>query len=210
MYIYIILLILAYLIGSIPTSVWVGKIFYKIDVREHGSGNAGATNTFRVLGVKAGIPVFLFDTFKGWLAVKLILLVHFIPASNYVTYEIFLGISSILGHIYPVFAQFRGGKGVSTTLGIIIAINPLSALILLIIFAISLIITRYVSLSSIICALSYPILIIYYSNVSSDSLIIFSIIIAIVVILTHQKNIKRLFSNEEKKVNFLKINRKNK
>jgi acyl phosphate:glycerol-3-phosphate acyltransferase len=205
----VILLISAYLLGSIPTSVWVGKYFYGIDIREQGSGNAGATNTFRILGAKAGIPVFLFDTFKGWLASNLIQFSSLTAGSNnYFTLEIFLGLFAITGHIYPVFAQYRGGKGIATALGVVIALHPISALILFGIFTLSLIITRLVSLSSIICAIIFPILLIFIFKITSYSMIIFSIVMAVAVLITHKKNIVRLISGEEKKISFFHVNRK--
>ena len=114
----------AYLLGSIPSSVWIGKVFFNTDIREHGSGNAGTTNTFRVLGVVPGIFVFAFDLMKGYLAVSLIRFAHdMIPAtSGYINFSLLLGGLAVLGHIFPVFANFKGGKGVATLLGIIFAI----------------------------------------------------------------------------------------
>ena len=157
------LIILAYLIGSIPTAVWVGRMFYDVDIREHGSGNAGATNTFRVLGKKAGIPVLLFDVFKGWLAVQLTLLTtHYLLLSNdqNINLQLSLGVAALIGHIFPVYVGFKGGKGVATLLGLIIAIAPIAALYAIIIFVITLLVTKYVSLSSMIGGFSFPILII--------------------------------------------------
>ncbi len=198
------LLVVAYLLGSIPTAVWVGKRFYHIDIREHGSGNAGATNTFRVLGVKAGIPVLIFDVFKGWLAVQLSYFVNdylILSHSGTIDLKLALGVAALLGHIFPVYVGFKGGKGVATLLGMVIAVHPESALIAIIIFLISLFITRYVSLSSMLGGLSFPILIVVVFQTTTISLVIFSMIIAILLLFTHQKNIERLLSKEESKAN---------
>ncbi|MBN2668473.1 MAG: glycerol-3-phosphate 1-O-acyltransferase PlsY [Bacteroidales bacterium] len=208
MYIIIIsaLVILSYLIGSIPTAVWVGRVFYGIDIREHGSGNAGATNTFRVLGIKAGIPVLLFDIFKGWLAVQFAVLAdqqEWLLLSNdqLINLKLGLGVAALFGHIFPVYVGFRGGKGVATLLGMIIAVHPLSALIAIVIFLITLILTKYVSLSSMIGGFSFPILIVVVYHTTTISLVIFSMVIAILLLFTHQKNIERLLSREESKAN---------
>lgn len=197
---------MAYLLGSIPTAVWVGRIFYGLDIREHGSGNAGATNTFRVMGAKAGIPVLLFDIFKGWAAVKLIYLTnYYIPGTgSFVNFELLLGISALLGHIFPIYVGFKGGKGVATLLGLVLAIHPYSALVAIAIFLLSLIITKYVSLSSMITGFSYPILVIIVFKTTTISLCIFSLVIAILLLFTHQKNIERLLKREESKANLFK------
>jgi len=204
------LIILAYLIGSIPTAVWVGRMFYDVDIREHGSGNAGATNTFRVLGKKAGIPVLLFDVFKGWLAVQLTLLTtHYLLLSNdqNINLQLSLGVAALIGHIFPVYVGFKGGKGVATLLGLIIAIAPIAALYAIIIFVITLLVTKYVSLSSMIGGFSFPILIIVVLQTTTISLVVFSMVIAILLLFTHQKNIERLLSREESKAN-LKMKRR--
>ncbi len=207
----IVAIIVAYLLGSIPSSVWIGRIFYGIDIREHGSGNAGTTNTFRVMGVKAGIPVLIFDVFKGWAAVKLIYFSnYYIPQSgDYVNIELLLGLAALIGHIFPVYVGFKGGKGVATLLGIVVAIHPYSALISAVIFIILLLSTRYVSLSSMLAGFSFPILIIVIFKTTTISLIIFSLIIAVLLLFTHQRNIERLFAKEESKAN-LKIKKKKK
>lgn len=206
----ILMLLAAYLLGSIPTSIWVGKRFYNIDIREHGSGNAGATNTIRVLGWKPGIPVLLFDVFKGWLAVNMIYLTHFYSpeSATFVNFQLILGVGATLGHIFPVYARFRGGKGVSTLVGIVLAIDPLSTLICFSVFVLILVITKYVSLSSLIAGISFPAVIIVISKTSTTSLIIFSVSVAILLIFTHIKNIKRLLRREEPKADFLRIRRK--
>ena len=202
----ILAVVAAYLIGAIPTSVWIGKFFYGIDVREHGSGNAGTTNTFRVLGVKAGIPVFIIDISKGFFAVKIITLFEtFIPGTAaYVNFQIILGVVAVIGHIFPVYVGFKGGKGVATLLGLVIALHPPSALIAAGIWAISLLLSRYVSLSSMIAGLSFPILIIGVYHETTHSLIFFSMIISVLLLLTHQQNIERLLNKEESKAKLFK------
>lgn len=194
---------IAYLIGSIPTAVWVGKIFYNIDIRQHGSGNAGATNTFRVLGMKAGIPVLLFDTFKGFLVVKFADLSGLFShgTDKYVLFQIALGLAAVLGHIYPVYVGFKGGKGVATLLGMVLAIEPAPALMALGIFCISLLLSRYVSLSSMISGLAFPFLVIFFFKIKIISLIIFSIAVTLLLIFTHRKNIVRLIHGTELKAN---------
>lgn len=197
-------ILLAYLIGSIPTSVWVGKLFYGIDVREHGSGNAGATNTIRVLGYKAGIPVMLVDVFKGWLSVQL---VHIFPDTQFspdtVLYiEIALAAAAVLGHIFPVYVGFRGGKGVGTLAGVAIALYPVALLIVLGVFILTLTATRYVSLSSILGALVFPVAVVFITCQHHPGLMVLSVLVAIFVPLTHLKNIKRLLKGEENRFDF--------
>jgi glycerol-3-phosphate acyltransferase PlsY len=194
-------LLFAYILGSIPTSVWVGKFFYGIDVREHGSGNAGATNTIRVLGAKAGLPVFFIDMAKGYAAVRLLYLTDFyIPETgDFVNFQLALGLAALIGHIFPLFADFRGGKGVATLTGIVLALHPLATLLTLLIFSIVLIITRFVSLSSMIAAFTFPFTLIFFFSHTTPSLIIFSMIIAVLLLFTHQKNIERLLKGEESK-----------
>jgi glycerol-3-phosphate acyltransferase PlsY len=208
----IIIIIVAYLLGSIPTSVWLGRYFYKLDIREHGSGNAGATNTFRVLGIKAGIIVFIVDILKGFVAVNLIHFTHYyIPHSgDYINIQLLLGIATIIGHIFPIYVGFRGGKGVATLFGVICAISLYPTLIMAGVFFVTLIITKYVSLSSMVAGLSFPILIIVVFNTTTTSLVIFSLIIAILMLFTHQKNIERLLRKEESKADFSKIKIKKK
>lgn len=197
----------AYLLGSIPTAVWVGKRFYNIDVREYGSGNAGATNVFRVLGKKAGIPVLLIDVIKGFLAVNIAYLSKYAVGSNqFINLQLVLGIASLVGHIFPVFASFRGGKGIATLLGIIIAVYPYAALISIVLFLIVFLLSGYVSLGSMTAAVAFPIIVIFVFKTHVPALIIFSILITIMVLITHQKNIERLLRREEPKTKL--INRK--
>lgn len=199
----------AYLLGSIPSAVWIGKFFYKIDVREYGSGNAGATNTFRVLGKKAGIPVLLIDTLKGFVAVSLAYLSKYEPGSNqFINLQLVLGIASLVGHIFPIFASFRGGKGIATLLGIILAVHTSAALISIGIFIVVLLISGYVSLGSMVAAVAFPVIVILVFQTKVPSLIIFSILIAIMVLITHQKNIERLLRREESKAKIIKKKKK--
>ncbi|MFH0761317.1 MAG: glycerol-3-phosphate 1-O-acyltransferase PlsY [Bacteroidota bacterium] len=200
----ILLILIAYLIGSVPTSVWVGRLFYGIDVREHGSGNAGATNTIRVLGYKAGIPVMLFDVFKGWLAVQLATWIA-IPdtGDEGITYlKIACAIAAVLGHIFPVYVGFRGGKGVGTLAGVGIALYPLALLIVLAIFILTLALTRYVSLSSILAAVSFPFIVYFITGERHLALLILAILVAIFIPMTHRKNIARLLKGEENRFQF--------
>ena len=196
--------LIAYLLGSIPTAVLVGKIFYNIDVRTMGSGNAGATNAIRLLGLKVGIPVLLFDIFKAALAVSLSIWLNnpeFTPNQE-VIYRIALGAAAVLGHVFPVFASFKGGKGVASLVGVILALYPSSFLIILGCFTLIMIFTRIVSLSSVICSLLFPLVVIFLFHESRLPLIILSICIAIFIPFTHRKNIKRLIAGTEKKFDF--------
>lgn len=198
---FILLIVSAYLIGSIPTSVWVGKTFFKLDVRDHGSGNAGATNTIRVLGWKAGLPVFLFDVFKGWVAVMLAVffVAHYFSSDQLVYLKIALAGAVVLGHVFPVFAGFRGGKGVATLLGVGIALYPIAVWIVLAIFIIVLLLTGYVSLGSITGSIVFPFLEIFLLKQDNFWLIGLSILVAIFIPFIHRKNIKRLLKGEETK-----------
>ena len=197
----VIAVVLAYLAGSIPSAVWAGKLFHGIDVREHGSGNAGATNTVRVLGWKTGIPVLLFDLFKGWLAAMLPRFLDAAPESSetLMVLQIACGLAAILGHVFPVFAGFRGGKGVATTFGVLLALHPLLTLTCAGIFLIVLLASGYVSLGSMIAVAMFPILLVTLFRSPSIWLTVFSVIVAAAVIITHTKNIKRLLQGEEKR-----------
>lgn len=207
MTLYIILsVILAYLLGAIPTSVWLGKVFFNVDVRDSGSGNAGATNTIRVLGWKAGIPVLIFDIFKGWLAVSLAdwLIPEGSQDINFLYLKVGLAVSAVLGHIFPVYISFRGGRGVATLLGIGIALYPVSVWMALGVFILVLVITRIVSLSSILAAVSLPFFVYFVCSVESELLKYLSIGIAVFIPLTHYSNIVRLINNQEKQFSFKK------
>lgn len=198
------LYVIAYIFGSVPSAVWFGKLLYGIDVREHGSKNAGATNTVRVLGWKAGLPVLIIDILKGFAAVNLAWISGYVPGTgDYVNLQLILGAFAVLGHIFPIFAGFRGGKGVACLFGIILAIAPLPTVIALGIFLLTLFITKYVSLSSMISGAAFPLLVMFVFKTTVISLIIFSLIVAILLMLTHQKNIERLIRREENKAHFL-------
>ncbi|RAJ02521.1 glycerol-3-phosphate acyltransferase PlsY [Chitinophaga skermanii] len=207
----ILLLICAYLIGSIATAVWVSKGVFGIDIREHGSGNAGATNTFRVLGPKAGTFVMLIDMVKGILAVRLALLVPFYQDPEnivkLVNLQIGLGLAAVIGHIFPIFAGFRGGKGIATVFGMVLAIQPVVALCCVGVFLMILFLTRYVSLSSIVASIALPILVLFIFNERELYYRIFAIAVALMVVLTHQKNIARLINGNESKVPLFKNKR---
>ena len=198
---FIIAFLLAYLLGSIPTAVWVGKIFHGIDVREHGSGNAGATNVVRVLGWKTGIPVMITDIAKGWLAAYLPVLLNLADAGSaqLINIQILTGLTSIIGHVYPILAGFRGGKGVACTVGVLVALHPFLTLSCISIFLVVLLITGYVSVASMTMGIAFPILLFTLFSTPSIYFKIFSVFIAIAIILTHRKNIKRLFKGEESK-----------
>jgi glycerol-3-phosphate acyltransferase PlsY len=200
---YIIVLLAGYLLGSLPTAVWVGKYKYNIDIREHGSFNAGATNTFRVLGKKAGTLVLLVDVFKGAFAVLMpfFLFDYGWSSDNLIQLKIVAGIAAVLGHIFPIFAKFNGGKGVATSLGVVIGLHPLAALICLGIFLVAFIISNYVSLGAILAAVSFPIIIQFIFLNQNLSLRYFSIVLSIAVIAAHRKNISRLINGTENKMN---------
>ena len=200
------LIVLAYLVGSIPTSVWVSQHFFNIDIRDYGSGNAGATNTYRVLGPKWGTMVMVTDMIKGILAVKLALLLPDYADSevNLQNLQTGLGLAAVVGHIFPIWADFRGGKGVATLFGLVLGISPWTALGCVAIFIAVLYLTRFVSLSSILASIAFPVFILVIFNVENPAYRIFAISVALMVLLTHQKNIGRLLSGSESKVPILK------
>jgi len=202
----IVLIVLAYLIGSIPTAVWVSKYIFGIDIRDYGSGNAGATNTFRVLGSKWGSLVMLADVSKGIIATSLYILVPFYMTNELArtNFMILLGLAAVLGHVFPIWANFRGGKGVATLLGMTLAIQPIVALICLVVFLISLISTRFVSLSSILASIAFMVLILYVFNEKEILYRYFAMIVAIMVVVTHHKNISRLYKGTETKLPIFK------
>lgn len=199
-------LLLAYLFGSIPTAVWIGQAFYGIDVREYGSGNAGATNTFRVLGKKAGIPVMLLDILKGWTATNLVAFIGLSVTGpehsiQFVNYQLALGVVAVMGHLFPVFAGFRGGKGIATLFGMILAVHLPSALICVLVFVVVLLLTKYVSLSSISAGFAFTFSVVFVYQVSVKAIVIYGMCICILILVTHQKNIERLLRGRESKVN---------
>jgi glycerol-3-phosphate acyltransferase PlsY len=200
------LIILAYLIGSIPTAVWVSKYFFNIDIREYGSGNAGATNTFRVLGAKWGTFVMSIDVLKGVIATSLYILLPYYLTDEWdrTNFMIGLGLASVLGHIFPIWANFRGGKGVATLLGMAVAIQPLVALCCIGVFLIVLYLTRFVSLSSILAGISFMVFILFIFNEKETLYRVFAVLVALMVVLTHQKNISRIIKGTESKIPLFK------
>lgn len=185
------ILLLAYLLGSIPSGLIVGKLFYKKDIREHGSGNLGGTNSFRTLGVKAGIAVTLADILKGTLAASLPL---FFDSSLHM---LLVGIFAVIGHMYPIFAGFRGGKAVATSGGILLAYAPYLFLFMLTFFLLSLLSSKYVSLSSILTAIATFIYALFTGDVA---LILVVFFLMVFVIYRHRANIKRIREKTEPKV----------
>jgi acyl phosphate:glycerol-3-phosphate acyltransferase len=200
----LICLIISYLLGSIPTSVWVGKAFFKTDVRDYGSGNAGATNAIRVLGWKAGIMVMLIDVSKAIAAVSLVYLIPWLNGNTALLHNLqaLMGLSAIIGHIFPVFAGFRGGKGVATVFGAMIVISFPATLMSFGVFAITIALTRYVSLGSILAGVMFPIGLILILKVQYPFVILFALVVPLIILVTHIKNIIRLFKNEENKFTF--------
>lgn len=200
------LIILAYLIGSIPTALIVSKRFFGIDIRDYGSGNMGATNTYRVLGSKFGTLVMASDMLKGFIAASLWVLIPFYATNEFqrTNLQIGLGLAAVIGHILPLFAQFRGGKGIATLFGMVLAIQPMVAVYSVAVFLVVLYLTRYVSLSSIFASIAFTLLILVIFNEREPLYRIFSIAVALLVILTHQKNIGRLLRGSESKAAILK------
>jgi len=201
----------AYAIGSLPTAIWYGQAFHGLDVRDFGSGNAGATNTFRVLGSIPGTVVLVIDAFKGWTATILsFILIHntnihekFIPL-----YGMLFGGIAVVGHIFPMFAKFKGGKGVATSIGMVFGINPQLALICLVIFLVVFLTSHYVSLGSITAAFAYPVLLLSPRFLPEQHfMVILGFIMFAIVVLMHQKNIVRLLHGEESKIYLFKKKR---
>jgi glycerol-3-phosphate acyltransferase PlsY len=208
------IVILAYLFGSIPTAVWFGQAFYGVDVREYGSGNAGATNTFRVLGKKAGSIVMFIDIFKGWTATNLpylldVSIVGDPRSPHFVNFQLALGVIAVLGHLFPLFAGFRGGKGVATLFGMVIAIHWPAALCCVSVFIVCLLVTHYVSLSSISAGFTFPVSLALIFKTPVPSIMWYAIAICTLILITHQKNIERLLKGHESKIYLFKKNNRN-
>lgn len=198
------MIILAYLLGSIPSAVWIGKKYYGIDIREHGSKNAGTTNMLRVLGRRAAAPVFALDFLKGFVAVTVVELLQYdelIGPNDIINLKIAAVVAAVLGHIFPIFAGFRGGKGVATLVGAVTGIYPPAILLCFGVWIVVLMISHYVSLSSMIAGCCFPVFTLISPKVN-DSLpfVIFSFAIAVLLIVTHRKNIKRLREGTESKI----------
>lgn len=196
--------LLSYLLGSIPTAIWYGNTYHAIDIRLHGSGNAGATNTFRVLGKKAGCIVLFVDAFKGFLATSLasiLFYMHQVDWQTCVTLKIFFGFLAIIGHLLPVFCNFKGGKGVATTLGMVLALHPQAAIASIVIFLVVFGISHYVSLGSMVASILFPILLNWgVFGPVEPPVIYFGIFIAILVVFTHRMNIVRIFQGTENRM----------
>ncbi|WP_338873744.1 glycerol-3-phosphate 1-O-acyltransferase PlsY [Spirosoma sp. SC4-14] len=205
--------VVAYLLGSIPTAVWYGQGFFGIDIRQHGSGNAGATNTFRVLGKRAGTIVMLVDVLKGYTAAimaNLLWYLDVITQKEIMTFEIVFGLVAVIGHLYPIFADFKGGKGVASLLGMVLAIHPEMALLCIGIFLLVVIASQYVSLGSILAALAFPVLLLLqvFGQKESPLLIVFGFVMFLMVVLTHQKNIGRLMRGQENRTILIRLRKK--
>lgn len=194
----VISVLIAYLLGSIPFSVWIGKAFFGIDVREHGSGNAGATNTLRVLGKPAGFSVLFLDFAKGFAAASLALLFSDLRYSGHLLeYKMLLGICAVIGHIYPVFAQFKGGKGIATLIGVVAGMDWMLALCCFVTFVIIVAITRYISLGSMLSGIISPLYAGLIHNWRELNLVYFCTVVGLLVVYTHRSNIKRLLAGNE-------------
>jgi glycerol-3-phosphate acyltransferase PlsY len=218
MYLLATIVILSYLIGSIPTSIIVSKVVKGIDIREHGSGNAGGTNVMRVLGWKHGMLVILLDAFKGVLVVVVVARLHYgsmpfenaTPFDDFTLVQIIAGISAVIGHIWTIFAGFKGGKGIATALGVLTMIVTVDMLIAVGVFVLVVTISRYVSLGSILGAVTVPLALVVRENIFNvnipgyNTLLPFVIFLALLVIFTHRKNVIRLLNGNENKVRFKK------
>lgn len=212
------IILLSYLVGSIPTSIIVSKLTKGIDIRDYGSGNAGGTNVMRVLGWKQGLFVIILDALKGVLAVIVVARLHYgsIPFTNatpfddFTLVQIIAGIAAVIGHVWTVFAGFRGGKGIATALGMLLMITTVDMLIAVGVFILVVSISRYVSLGSIIGAIAVPLTLIVRENIfnvnipSYNTLLPFVILVSLIVIFTHRKNVVRLLQGNEHKLSFSK------
>ena len=209
-----VIILLSYLVGSIPASVWIGRLFYGMDVRNYGSGNAGATNVFRVLGWRAGVLCTLMDVGKGLFAAGVIatLRLDALPAqlgSDYWQVEtvvrLLAGATAVLGHMYPIWARFKGGKGVNTSAGVLFALTPVSMWITLGVFVLVLLLSRYVSLASLLATVAFPSTIairryVFGIDRLDPSLLFISILMALGIIIAHRANIRRLFNGTESRI----------
>ncbi len=212
------IIILSYLVGSIPTSIIISKLTRGIDIREHGSGNAGGTNVMRVLGWKQGLLVIILDALKGAFAVVVIARLHYgglpfqniSPFDDFTLVQIIAGIAAVIGHIWTVFAGFRGGKGIATALGMLIMIVTVDMLVAVGIFLLVVMISKYVSLGSILAAASVPLTLVFRENILHDNiqsyntLLPFVVAVSLLVIFTHRKNVVRLLNGTENKLSFKK------
>lgn len=197
------MIVIAYLLGSIPSAVWIGKKYYGIDIRNYGSKNAGTTNILRVLGIRAAVPVFIIDFFKGFAAVAVIGLIKYddnVGLPWIIGLKIIAVFAAVLGHIFPVFAGFRGGKGVATLVGAVTGIYPTVIMLCFAVWIFVLVVTHYVSLASMIAGCAFPVFVLLSHRASqSTAFIVFSFVTALLLIITHRKNIERLRKGTENK-----------
>ncbi len=214
----LVIALLSYLVGSIPTSIIMSKIVKGIDIRQHGSGNAGGSNVFRVLGWKYGISVILLDALKGAIAVLLVARLYYgnfpfpnaTPFDDFTLVQIIAGVFAILGHIWTIFAGFKGGKGIATGLGILVSIVTVDMLLALVVFTIVVAVSKYISLGSLAAAFSVPIIMIIRENVFNvdisgyHTILPLTIFLAFLVMFTHKANIKRLLQGNENKIKIKK------
>ncbi len=212
---------LSYLLGSIPNAILITRYVKGLDIRDHGSGNAGGTNVFRVVGWKWGVTVILLDTLKGLIAVLLVSQLYFISKpdvnnptffTDYTLIQIIAGLSAVIGHIWSIFANFRGGKGIATALGMLLAVSTVDMLMGIGVFILVVAVSRYVSLGSIIGAVTVPLMLMIRENVFGaevqgyNTLLPFTFGIFILIIYTHRKNITRILQGSESKISFKKKN----
>lgn len=213
-----VVIILSYLVGSIPVSIIISKLVKGIDIRKHGSGNAGGANVFRVLGWKYGVLTILLDATKGVIAVVLIARLYLgdfpfpnaTPFDDFTLIQIFAGLTAVLGHIWSVFADFKGGKGIATGLGFLITLITIDMLLALAVFVIVVSLSRYISLGSVSAALSIPIIMVVRENIFNvdiagyHTILPFVILVSLLVTYTHRANINRLFKGVESRISLSK------
>lgn len=202
----LLLIVCAYFIGSIPSALIISKTVFGIDIRDYGSGNMGATNTFRTLGSRYGVIVMAMDILKGVIASSLYLFISFYSENELARTNLIigLGMAAVLGHIFPIFAGFKGGKGVATLFGMVLALQPVVALVCVAVFLLVLFLTRYVSLSSILASIMLPVSVLWIWNEHEILYRVFALLVAGLVLLTHQKNIGRLLRGVESRLPILK------
>jgi glycerol-3-phosphate acyltransferase PlsY len=198
------LFLLAYLLGSIPFSFWLGKLFFNIDVRKSGSKSSGATNVLRVIGAKLAIPILILDILKGLGATWLVHIFFQESDPNFIYFKLIAGLLAMIGHIFPVFAQFKGGKGIATMTGVLIGTIPQVLIYAFPVFIVFVAVTRYVSVGSLVGSLSIPFLLYFVTNPQDKTLAVFSFIVFLIVLFTHRANVKRLIQGNENKLSFRK------
>lgn len=214
----LVIILLSYLVGAIPTSIIMSKLVKGIDIRKHGSGNAGGSNVFRILGWKYGISVILLDASKGMVAVLLVSRLYFgnfpfanaTPFDDFTLVQIIAGVSAVLGHIWTIFAGFKGGKGIATGLGFLVSIVTIDMLLGLVVFAVVVLVSKYISLGSLAAATSVPIFMIIRENVFGvdisgyHTILPLTIFLALLVMYTHKANIGRIIKGKESKISISK------